>query len=128
MSQNFLRARWVVQVLSLFVELQDHRLSDMISYNAVIAACDRANDWQQALRYLEELKVNGMEPDIIVYFTTLKACGNSERWQEALLLLELFSDSFLLFVILSDVVPGGRNGHLDDTCMNWTKPTNFYCT
>lgn len=101
----FLRARWVVQVLSLFVELQDHRLSDMISYNAVIAACDSANDWQQALRYLEESKVNGMEPDIIVYFTTLKACGNSERWQEALLLLGLFSDSFSLLVVLSDVVP-----------------------
>ena len=46
-----------------------------------------------------------MEPDIIVYFTTLKACGNSERWQEALLLLGLFSDSFSLFVVLSDVVP-----------------------
>ncbi len=86
-----------VQVLSLFVELQDHRLSDKISYNAVIAACDSANDWQQALRYLEESKVNGMEPDIIVYFTTLKACGNSERWQEALLLLELFSDSFVVY-------------------------------
>ena len=90
------------------------RLADIIHYNAAIGACDKAGDWQSALRYLKEAKVNGLQPDIIAYFTTLRACGSCQKWQEALQLLVKMIGSVnregqLLLAMVVQVVPSGSS-------------------
>lgn len=89
------------------------------SYNAVLAACQKAGAWEDALAVLEEMKRGTTNrpggpaiaeegshsssppviwigdtvpsPDVVSFNTAIGACGRADRWQEAVHLLDELS-------------------------------------
>lgn len=57
---------------------------DAISYSGAIAACGRAQKWQQALKLLSLAEQRGVPLDAMAYNATITACERSGEWQEAL--------------------------------------------
>ncbi|CAK0892995.1 unnamed protein product [Prorocentrum cordatum] len=58
-----------------------------LSYSAGISACERGEQWQQALALLSEMSEVKLEPDAISYSAGVSACEKGEQWQRALALL-----------------------------------------
>ena len=46
---------------------------DVITFNALISACEKRQRWSTALRTLGELHCNGLDLDIISYNATMSA-------------------------------------------------------
>jgi pentatricopeptide repeat domain-containing protein 1 len=50
-------------------------------YNAIISACVKGDQWQQAVDFLEKMQKNKVIPNIISYNTAIAACKVSgESW------------------------------------------------
>ncbi|CAE7256896.1 unnamed protein product [Symbiodinium necroappetens] len=65
-----------------------HAETNIFSYGAAIAACERSAQWAWALQLLDDLITNGFEPNVIVWSSACSACDKAEHWLESLRLLK----------------------------------------
>ena len=70
--------------------------ADVYSYSAVISACEKGNQWQQALNLFEEMPKATVAADVISYSATISACEKGGQWQQALNLFEALPRAKLL--------------------------------
>eukprot|EP00438_Fugacium_kawagutii_P027259 Skav214352 [mRNA] locus=scaffold86:468931:470052:+ [translate_table: standard] len=54
------------------------------AFNATISACEKGDQWEQALSLFEVLKESRICPTVISYSATISACEKSGQWQQAL--------------------------------------------
>ncbi|CAJ1402555.1 unnamed protein product [Effrenium voratum] len=70
------------EALALLRGFADLKLrADVISYNAVVSACQ--GEWRQALRLLEELQSVHLSPGVVTYNAMITAC-EKRGWRKAL--------------------------------------------
>ncbi|CAE8642904.1 unnamed protein product, partial [Polarella glacialis] len=85
--------------------------ASLASYNAAMAACSRAGQWQVALELLQAVheKLGSLAPSAISYSTAIGACAQAGQWQLALELLFGFSDpdEFMYGAAISACEKGG---------------------
>lgn len=62
---------------------------NIISYNAIISACEKASAWQQAFYLLHETKIQQLEPNVITYNAALRSGQSSSQWQQVIHLQEM---------------------------------------
>merc|ERR1719428_884319 len=62
---------------------------DRATYTAAITACERAADWEGAIRLLRQMQAERIEPDAAVYNVAIAACGRARRYERA---AELFGE------------------------------------
>ncbi|CAK0874049.1 unnamed protein product [Prorocentrum cordatum] len=60
---------------------------NVISYSAGISACEKGEQWQQALALLSDMWEAKLEPNVISYNAGISACEKGEQWHRALALL-----------------------------------------
>ena len=60
---------------------------DVISYNAVISACEKGKQPERAMRIFEATQQQGVVPNIVTYSALISACEKGEQPERA---LELF--------------------------------------
>ena len=61
---------------------------DVITYSAVISACEKCKNYKKALDLLQEMKDSGIDPNVITYNATISACEKCSELEIALELLE----------------------------------------
>ena len=61
---------------------------ELISYSSTISACEKGGQWEKALHLFQEMKHNGIEPNIISYIATIGACEKGGQWEKALYLFQ----------------------------------------
>ena len=59
----------------------------MISYSAAISACEKGQQWEDALSLLPKMRRARLEPDVTSYSMAISACEKGQPWEEALGLL-----------------------------------------
>lgn len=57
---------------------------DLLSYNALLKACERAADWDTAIETLSIMKSHKIVPDAISYTSAVGALGRAREWEKAL--------------------------------------------
>lgn len=70
----------------------DVPVADAVTYGTVLAACERAQDWERLLDYANRMKDAGLAPDGIALTSILHACQQLGRGQEAAAYLEQMKD------------------------------------
>ena len=56
-----------------------HITPNTVNYNTVISACGKGEQWQEALRLLDEMKKNKIAPNTITYSALISACEKGEQ-------------------------------------------------
>jgi pentatricopeptide repeat protein len=54
----------------------------VISFNASISSCEKANHWQQALEIFDEM-LTELPPDVITCSALMSCCEKAGQWQQA---------------------------------------------
>jgi pentatricopeptide repeat domain-containing protein 1 len=62
---------------------------DVITYSALISACEKGAQWQRAMEVFKEMKTAGVKPDDITYSALISACEKGAQWQRA---MEVFKE------------------------------------
>ena len=62
---------------------QQGMLSDVITYNALISACEKGNQPQQALQLFEAMRQQGMLPDVITHSVLISTCEKRKQLERA---------------------------------------------
>ena len=68
---------------SLGCDAADSCSADVILYSAVISACEKSQQWQQALGLFALMQQTDVLPDVMSYNATISAVGNGQQWQQA---------------------------------------------
>ena len=71
------------------------------SYSAVISACGKDQQWQQALGLLAVMRQTCILPGAISYSAVISACEKDQHWQQALGLQELMQQTRVLPGVIS---------------------------
>ncbi len=58
---------------------------NVISYNSAISACEKGQQWEQALRLLLEMRSSRLEPNVMSYNSAISACEKGQQWEQALI-------------------------------------------
>lgn len=53
-----------------------------VSFNTVMAALKKGNQWRKSLELMEEMRAHGMEPDLVSFNTVMSVCGKAGKWQK----------------------------------------------
>ena len=56
----------------------------MIPYTAAIKACEKGQKPQQVQHPLEEMQLQGFQPNVVTYNAAIKACEKGQKPQQAL--------------------------------------------
>jgi pentatricopeptide repeat protein len=72
---------------------QSGLVPDVIIYSAVISACEKCQQLQQALGILAVMQPAGLVHDVITYGAAICACEKGEKWQQAFGLLAVMQQS-----------------------------------
>lgn len=85
-SYNALISAVGVQLaLDLLEELQGIMLEpDIVTFNAAISACEKSNQWKEALALVSEAQRQGISCDVITFNAAISACGRCQKLQEAI--------------------------------------------
>ena len=54
-----------------------------ITYSAAISACEKGNQWKEALALLSKMKQEDIKADTITYNAAISACEKGNQWEEA---------------------------------------------
>ena len=65
----------------------ENTIDGVISYNSTISACEKGQQWEQAVSLLPEMRSYWLEPDVISYSSLISACEKGKQWEQALGLL-----------------------------------------
>ena len=60
---------------------------NVITYTALISACEKGQQPEQATRLYEAMQWQGLVPNVITYTALISACEGGQQWQCALNLL-----------------------------------------
>ena len=60
----------------------------MITYNALISACDKGKKPEQAMELFEAMKRQVVVHDVITYSASIRACEKGQKLEEAMALFE----------------------------------------
>ena len=72
-------------MLQLFDDMQQREVEpDVITFNALISACEKEHQAEKALQLFDEMQQRGLEPDVITHTALCSACGNGQEWSGAL--------------------------------------------
>ena len=74
---------------------------DVVSISALISACEKAQQWQQALGFLAVIHRSAVLPNVISYIAAISACERGKQWQQALRLLALMQQTPVLPNVIS---------------------------
>ena len=55
---------------------------------AAISACEKGNQWQQALHFFDQLTHAAVDPNVISFNAAISSCEKAEQWQQALFLFQ----------------------------------------
>ena len=55
---------------------------DVVTFTALISACERSGQWHMALQAFQEMLAQGCKPDAIVYNAIIDALWQTGRGQE----------------------------------------------
>ena len=91
----------------------------MITYSALISACEKGTLPQRALQLFEAMLYQGLLPNVITYSALITACGNGALPQRALQLFEvMLRPGFLPNVVTHSVfsVPARRERCRREPC------------
>jgi len=66
-----------------------HAEANVISFSAAISACEKGQQWEQALQLLETMLWLGVEANIITFNAVLSALEKAALWRLALDFLEV---------------------------------------
>ena len=86
---------------SLAVMQQTAVLPDVISYSAVIGACEKGQQWQQALGVLAMTRQVAGLRNAVSYTAAFSACEKCKQWQQALGLLAVMQRTAVLPDVIS---------------------------
>ena len=93
--------------MALLSEIWEVKLEpDVISYSAVISACEKGEQWQRALSLLSEMRGVKLAPNVISYSAGISACEKGEQWQRALALLSEMWEVKLKPDVIYILMPG----------------------
>ena len=67
-----------------------------ILLHAAISACEKGEQWQQALCLLAVMQETDLVPDVITYSAAISACEKGEQLQQALGLLAVMQQTAVL--------------------------------
>merc|ERR1719161_1635739 len=77
--------------LYLLAEMADgafRDVPDVDTYNAAVVACEKAAQWEEAVRLLADMHTARVEPNAMSYTFAISACERSLQWQQAMDLFE----------------------------------------
>jgi len=76
-------------------EIPDNGIKpDVISYKAVIKACEKGGQWEKTLELFGEMEENDISlPKVISYNAAISACEKGGQWEKAVELLREMSDN-----------------------------------
>ena len=75
------------QALGLFSAMFEAQINpDVVSYSAVISACQKRGEWQQAISLFRAMPQARITPDVISYNAVISTCEKGGAWQQALAL------------------------------------------
>ncbi|CAE7553013.1 unnamed protein product [Symbiodinium natans] len=60
---------------------------DVVTYTAVVSACEKAGEWEKALGVLGRMVAARVQGDVVVYNAVISAHAKGAQWQRGLLLL-----------------------------------------
>jgi len=60
---------------------------DTIDYSVIVTTCAKADAWQRALEFFDEMQRKGLEPDVIARNSAISACAKGKDWRKALQIL-----------------------------------------
>ena len=84
--------------MQLLGEMWRSRLEpNVISYSSATSACEKGQQWEQALSLLPEMQSSRLEPDVISYSSAISACEVCGRSADSLQLWRRLLDA--------DVIP-----------------------
>ena len=69
--------------------------------SAAISACEKGQQWQQALSLLAVMHQTFALPEVTSYSAVISACEKGQRWQQALCLLALMHYTAILPNVIS---------------------------
>ena len=80
--------------------------------SAAISACEKGQQWQQALSLLAVMHQTFALPEVTSYSAVISACEKDQRWQQALGLLELMLQTRVLpgVISCSSVISASEKG------------------
>jgi pentatricopeptide repeat domain-containing protein 1 len=65
----------------------------VITYSALISACEKGGQWKLALEVLEDMKTAGHGVNVIAYSATISALSKGQQWEIALQLFRQIEES-----------------------------------
>ena len=78
------------KALSILGEMQQRGLEpNVITYNALISACEKGHNAEKAMELFVEMHQRGLEPNVITYTTLISACAKDHNAEKA---MELFTE------------------------------------
>ena len=54
-------------------------LAPQITYSSLISACEKASQWEVALRIFDEMQQDGCAPNTVTYNSLITACGQGKK-------------------------------------------------
>eukprot|EP00435_Cladocopium_sp_Y103_P018947 s3611_g4.t1 len=66
---------------------------NVICYSAVISACEKGGQWEQALSLFQAMPKAQISPNVISYSAAISACEKGGQWEQALTLFETMLSS-----------------------------------
>ena len=84
----------------------------VFSYNAVISACEKGHQWQQALSVLAATQLTAVVPDVISCNAAISACEKGLQGQQALCVLAVMHQT----AVMPDVIHVTSPSVLVRTC------------
>merc|ERR1711918_110689 len=83
---------------------------NVISYSAAICACEKGQQWEQALSLLHEVRRSQVKLDVLSFSAGMGAWEKGQRWEQALCLLREILQSRMHpnVISYSDAISAGR--------------------
>ena len=60
---------------------------NVIAYSAAVSACERRQEWEQAVALLADMQRGGPAPNVVTYSAVISACEKAAQWQSAIHIL-----------------------------------------
>eukprot|EP00434_Breviolum_minutum_P000243 symbB.v1.2.000202.t1/scaffold21.1/size436794/21 len=74
--------------LGLFHQMQRKMKADLVSFTSIIHACGMGFAWQMSMKFLSDLKVYDLRPNVTTYGAAVAACERGSTWPTALAILK----------------------------------------
>ena len=61
---------------------------NVVTFNTVLSACEKGRRWEQALRWLDQLREEILTPNVVTSSAAISACETRLQWVRAVTLLD----------------------------------------